>query len=275
MLLHYVFSKTLWYHLNVMKEYIKDNAIAWDFENSKDNFWTIGVNEKQFNLAKNGDLQIYLSPIKFVKPEWVSDIRGKKILALACGGGQQSIMLSAAGADVTVLDISKKQIETDIETAKKYGLDIKAIQGDMQDLSMFADCTFDMIFNPTSTCFISEVQKTYDECYRVLKIGGTFLTSATNPILYIFDEKKEFKGKLKVKYTVPYSDLKSLKKSDVEKMIKRHDTIEFSHTWDILLGGLFEAGFIVDDMYTDLSGLEIVDSFVHDCYFALHAKKLK
>jgi ubiquinone/menaquinone biosynthesis C-methylase UbiE len=257
-----------------MKEYINDNAKAWDFENNHNNFWTVSVNDNQIKEAQKGILNIYLTPMKFVKPEWVNSVKGLKILALACGGGQQSIMLAAAGADVTVLDISKKQIESDIITAKKNNLDVKTFVGDMQDLSIFKDESFDMIYNPTATCFISDVQKTYNECFRVLKRGGTFITSATNPILYLFDEKKEKKGKLKVKYTIPYSDLKSLSKKDVEKMIKRHDTIEFSHTWDILLGGLFKAGFIVDDMYTDFSGLEIVDSFVHDCYFALHAKKI-
>jgi ubiquinone/menaquinone biosynthesis C-methylase UbiE len=255
-----------------MKEYIQDNANAWDFENNHNNFWTVSANEKQIEEAKKGILNMYLTPIKFIKPEWVKNVKGLKILALACGGGQQSILLAAAGADVTVLDISEKQIESDIITAKKNNLNVKTFVGDMQDLSIFKDESFDMIYNPTSTCFISDVQTTYNECYRVLKRGGTFLTSATNPILYLFDEKK--KGNLKIKYTIPYSDLKSLSKTNVEKMIKKHDTIEFSHTWDILLGGLFKAGFIVDDMYTDYSGLEILDSFIHDCYFALHAKKL-
>lgn len=258
---------------NYMKEYIKENAKAWDYENKNDNFWTVSVNKNQINEAKKGNLNIYLTPMKYVKPKWVTNIKGLKILALACGGGQQSIMLAAAGAKVTVLDISKKQIETDIETAKENDLNIETHIGDMQDLSIFKDESFDMIFNPTSTCFISDVQKTYNECYRVLKKGGKFLTSATNPALYLFDEKKELKGKLKVKYTIPYSDLKSLSRKDVQKMIDQHDTIEFSHTWDILLGGLFKSGFILNDMYSDYSGLEIVDSFVHDCYFAMQAIK--
>lgn len=257
-----------------MEKYIKNNAKAWDFENSNRNFWTIPVDKKQIEKAKNGIYDILLTPMKTIKQEWLKDIKGKKVLALACGGGQQSIILAAAGADVTVIDISKKQIENDIKTAAKENLKIKAIQADMQDLSMLDDDSFDLIFNPTSTCFIKNVENTYKECNRVLKTGGHFLTSATNPILYLFDEKKEFKGKLKVKYTIPYSDLKSLSKKELEKRLKKNDTIEFSHTWETLLGGIFKAGFIVEDLYTDYSGLEIVDSFIHDCYFAIKAKKI-
>lgn len=258
-----------------MKDYINNNAKAWDYESANKNFWTVGVNKEAIQNAKNNIIDVYLTPMKLVKKNWISKIKGKKILALACGGGQQSIIFSAAGADVTVLDISKNQIQNDIKIAKENNLKIKTIVGDMQDLSMFEDNTFDMIYNPTSTCFIEDVEKTYKQCYRVLKVGGTLLTSATNPILYMFDEKKELKGKLKVKYTIPYSDIKSLSEKQIAKMKEKNDTFEFSHTWDILLGGLFKAGFIVDDMYSDYSGLEIVDSFVHDCYFALKARKIQ
>lgn len=258
-----------------MKEYIKNNAEAWDFESSTNNFWTIGANNESIQKARTGNIEIYLTPMKFVKKSWISQLKGKKILALACGGGQQSIIFSAAGADVTVLDISKKQIDNDIKIAKKHNLKLKTLIGDMQNLSMFKENTFDMIYNPTSTCFINDVQTTYNECYRILKVGGTLLTSATNPALYMFDEKKELQGKLKIKYTIPYSDIKSLSGKKISKMKEKHDTFEFSHTWDILLGGLFKAGFIVEDMYSDYSGLEIIDSFIHDCYFALRAKKIQ
>ncbi|MBK5200248.1 MAG: methyltransferase domain-containing protein [Spirochaetaceae bacterium] len=258
-----------------MKEYIKNNAKAWDFESSNNNFWTVSASKKSIENAKNGNIEVYLTPMKFVKKSWISQIKGKKILALACGGGQQSIIFSAAGADVTVLDISKNQIDNDIKVANENRLKLKTLVGDMQDLSMFKDNTFDMIYNPTSTCFIDDLQTTYNECYRVLKVGGTLLTSATNPALYLFDEKKELKGTLKIKYTIPYSDIKSLSEKKITKMIEKHDTFEFSHTWDVLLGGLFKAGFIVEDMYSDYSGFEIVDSFIHDCYFALRAKKIQ
>lgn len=256
-----------------MDNYVKNNANAWDFESSNHNFWTVSVTEAQIEKATKGVMEMYLTPLKFVRESWVKELKGKKVLALACGGGQQSILMAAAGADVTVVDISKKQLENDEKTAMKANLNIKTIQADMQDLSIFEDSSFDIIYNPTSTCFIKDVEKTYAECFRVLCKNGLFLTSATNPILYLFDEKKELKGKLKVKYTIPYSDLKSLSHKELEKRLKKNDTVEFSHTWQTLLGSIFDSGFIVEDLYTDQSGLEIVDSFVNDCYFAIKARK--
>jgi SAM-dependent methyltransferase len=130
-----------------------------------------------------------------------------------------------------------------------------------------------MVYNPTSTCFIDNVEKVYEQCSRVLKKDGYLLTSVTNPILYIFDEKKVKKEKLRVKYTIPFSDLKSLSEKELKKRMKKYDTIEFSHTLHNLLGGLCRNGFSIISLYSDVSGCEILDSFVQDCYLAVRAKK--
>lgn len=91
-----------------------------------------------------------------------------------------------------------------------------------------------------------------------------------NPVLYIFDEKKQEK-KLKVKYTLPYSDLTSLSRKEIEKMIRNADTIEFSHTLDSIIGGLISSGFIIDGFFSDYSGSEPTDSFIRDAYLAIKA----
>lgn len=257
-----------------MRKYQEINSKAWDSEVENDNFWTLPIKKSDVDNAKNGIFNIYLTPAKFVKQKWVCDIKNKKILALACAGGQQSIAFAAAGNDVTVLDISEKQLNQDKITANKFNLDIKIVKGDMQDLSMFADNSFDYIYNPTSTCFIKDVEKVYQECFRVLKVGGEFLTSATNPSLYLFREKDVLKNKLKIKYTIPYSDIKSLSRKNVQKIIDSNDTLEFSHTIDNLIGGITRAGFVIMDFYSDYSNNELLDSFIHDCYFAIRCKKI-
>ena len=257
-----------------MKSYQTRNSKAWDNEVQNKNFWTIPIKLETIEKAKNGEFDIYLTPNKYVKQDWVKDFRNKKILALACAGGQQAIAFSAAQNDVTVFDISEKQLEQDVKTANKFDLNITTIKGDMQNLSIFEDNSFDYIFNPTSTCFIEDVEKVYQECFRVLKKGGEFLTSATNPALYLFEEKTVLKNKLKIKYTIPYSDIKSLSKKQIDKMIKEQDTFEFSHTIDKLIGGLTRKGFVILDFYTDYSRNELLDSFIHDCYFAIRCKKI-
>ncbi|MGH0052811.1 MAG: class I SAM-dependent methyltransferase, partial [Sphaerochaetaceae bacterium] len=205
-----------------MDSYVEHNAKAWDHEVEKHTIWTDGCTDEQIEKARKGELDMVLSPFKQVPPSWVSEVKGKQILALACGGGQQAILLALAGAQVTLFDISERQLAQDSSYAKRLSLDLQCIKGDMRDLSVFTDATFDMIYNPTSTCFIDEVHTMYRHCYRILKPEGSLLTSITNPVLYLFDEKKALKDHLKVKYTIPYSDLKSLSEKELQKRIRKY-----------------------------------------------------
>jgi hypothetical protein len=81
------------------------------------------------------------------------------------------------------------------------------------------------------------------------------------------------KNKLRVKYTLPYSDLTSLGSKELQKRMKQHDTVEFSHTLEDLLGGVTDCGFCITDLYTDTAGCMMMDSFIHDCYIAIRARK--
>ncbi|KAG1318310.1 hypothetical protein G6F63_015276 [Rhizopus arrhizus] len=54
--------------------------------------------------------------------DWLGDVRGRRILCLASGGGQQAPVLAAAGADVTVFDLSDGQLEQDRRHARSARL---------------------------------------------------------------------------------------------------------------------------------------------------------
>ncbi len=62
--------------------------------------------------------------MKDVPKDWFPPVKGLKILCLASGGGQQGPILAAAGADVTVLDNSEKQLNQDRMVAERDGLTI-------------------------------------------------------------------------------------------------------------------------------------------------------
>jgi len=265
----------LWWYREGMEAYVEQNAKAWDHLVEKGNIWTDGVSDEQIEAARRGELDMVLSPFKRVKAQWVADVRGKKVLALACGGGQQGPLFALAGAEVTVFDASEQQLNQDRIYARKLDLDLKLIRGDMRDLSMFDDESFDLVYNPTSTCYIDSVRGMYAHVFRILRPGSYFLTSVTNPVLYLFDEQKALKNKLRIKYTIPFSTLKSPKRRQVEKIMKGNDTIEFSHTLNDLLGGITDSGFLIQDIYSDGSGFYMMDSFINDCHLAVRAYKMK
>ena len=88
--------------------------------------------------------------------QWFGELKGKEVLGLASAGGQQGPVLAAAGARVTIFDNSPAQLGQDRLVAEREGLAIRLVEGDMRDLSVFPDGSFDLIFHPCSNCFVDE-----------------------------------------------------------------------------------------------------------------------
>lgn len=190
---------------------LEHNRKAWNHEVEKGNQWTIPVQQAEIEEAKNGSYKIVLTPYKPVPKTWLGDIKGKSVLCLASGGGQQGPILAAAGALVTVLDNSDAQLARDQQAAEAYGLEINTVQGNMQDLSCFPDETFDLIFHPVSNCFIDDILPVWKESYRVLKVGGSMLSGFCNPILFMLDwDQADATRRCELQVSIPYSDLNSL-----------------------------------------------------------------
>ena len=81
----------------------------------KDEDWEWGraISHEEYIKALNGDWDVKLTPVKFVPHEWFGDLKGKKLLGLASGGGQQIPIFTALGADCTVLDYSDEQLASE------------------------------------------------------------------------------------------------------------------------------------------------------------------
>lgn len=251
----------------------KANSMAWDGEVKKSNWWTRIVDEEKINEAKIGNPDIWVTPTKSVPLSWILPLKGKNVLNACGGGGQQTPILSAFGSNVTVVDISKGQLEQDKIALDKYGLKATIIEGSVLSLP-FEDDSFDHIVNPCSLNFIENLDVVYSEFHRVLKKGGSLIFGICNPILYIFDEKK-IENKLKVKYTLPFSAPHSLSQKELEKRVKKGDTVEFSHTLSTIISSLLSKGFVIEGFFSDGSGFEPLDSFVRDSYLAFKATKIK
>lgn len=123
------------------------NKIAWDQYVSQKDRWTIPVSAEEISRAKKDKWQVILTPKKAVPRSWFPNLKGLKILGLACGGGQQGPILAVLGADVTIFDNSEEQLLQDKKVSDKHNLNIKTVQGDMRNLKVFANNTFDLVFN--------------------------------------------------------------------------------------------------------------------------------
>ncbi len=235
------------------------NRQAWDAEAAKGNEWTLPVSSEVIARARKGDWQVVLTPMKPVPRDWFPPLEGKRVLGLASGGGQQGPILAAAGAHVTVFDNSPAQLQRDKDVAARDGLKLATLQGDMKDLSAFADETFDLIFHPCSNCFVPDVKPVWKEAFRVLKKGGSLLSGIVNPVVFTTDPALEEKGILQIKYSVPYSDVTSLTDEERKRYTDKNEPIAFGHTLEDQIGGQIAAGFVItgffEDGWTESKGL--------------------
>lgn len=207
-----------------------------------DVYWSRPVSGEEIRKARAGDLVMYLSQHLPVPRDWFPrNLAGIKALCLAGAGGKQGPLLAAAGADVTVLDLSEGMLEKDRLVAQREGLALDILHGNMCDLSRFADATFDLIVNPPSLMYVPDVRPVFTECYRVLKKGGIFITAAPYPISYICDYIPDG-NYYRVNNTIPY---KSFEHPD------QGDWVEFGHSLGSLIGGQTACGFAITGFYED------------------------
>lgn len=229
-----------------MIDYTKINSETWDSWSEDGCEWSLPISHEEYEKTTVDNFAVYLTPCITVPHEWFGDLKGKKVLGLASGGGQQMPVFTKLGAKCTVFDYSDKQLEADKMVAEREGYSIKIIKGDMSKTLPFEDESFNIIFHPVSNSYVEDVYHIWNECYRVLKTGGKLLAGMDNGINYLFEEDEP----LKVVNPLPFNPLK-MSEEKRKAMIENGDGVQFSHTLDEQIGGQLKAGFILKDLYED------------------------
>ncbi len=191
---------------------------------------------------------------------WLGDsISGRRVLCLAAGGGRQSALYAAAGAEVTVVDLSPAMLELDRTVAAERGLSMRLIQASMDDLSMLQPAEFDIVIHPVSTCYIDCIKTVFLQVARVLQPNGlyisqhkqpTSLQASTSPMAgggYAIFERyyRRAAGR-----NIPIPP--STRNSGAARRLREPGGIEFLHRWEELIGDMCRAGFVIEDLVEPL-----------------------
>ena len=209
--------------------------------------WGKPLSHEAYAAAQNGEWGVYLTPTKTVPHAWFGDLKGKRVLGLASGGGQQLPVFTALGARCTLLDYSAEQCASERLVAEREGYAVEVLQEDMTKPLPFADNAFDLIFHPVSNCYVEKVEPIFAECYRVLKPGGLLLSGLDTGLNYLFNDEETA-----IAHTMPFNPLKD---PELYRMSVENDWgIQFSHTLEEQIGGQLKAGFRLLDLYDDVNG---------------------
>src|SRR5258706_397615 len=87
------------------------------------------------------------------------ELARKHVLSLAGGGGWDAVLFAEVGATATLFDISRRQLATVRALARDRGTKLRFVQGDMRDLSAFADQEFDIVNHHHPMRFVPDARR--------------------------------------------------------------------------------------------------------------------
>ena len=219
------------------------NQAWWERMVAEGNGFTqpwLELDPAEIQAYADGALDYTPRPINQVFPaHLLKDIKGKDVLCMASGGGQQSAVFGLLGANVTVVDITEGQLAGDQQAAAHYGYPVRTFQGDMSDLSMLDAQAFDLVYQAPSMVYIPDVLKVYASVARVLRSGGVYRADAHNPVAQFIDSDS-WDG-VGYRISVPYAVKARQRADDAPVMEYRHELSE-------VFNGLVACGFVIEQV---------------------------
>jgi SAM-dependent methyltransferase len=171
--------------------------------------------------------------------------RELKTVLLLCGaGGQQGPVFAELGMTVTLVDMSEQQLAIDRRVAAQRGLRIETIRADAHDLSALAGRTFDLVYQPVSTCYFPDPRRCYANVARLLEPGGLYLSDHWNPAQIQLSTDARWDGE-GYRVVHPSGTGEPLQVAD-PSTAEGPPAVYFAHRLHDLLGGICEAGFVIE-----------------------------
>ncbi len=214
---------------------LAQNRAAWDrLADTGSVFATVATDDECRNPLAALDGRGWLPPT----------VVGLDVLCLASGGGWQSILYACAGANVTVLDLSRSMLRLDEREAARRNKTVRTIEGSMDDLSMLGAATFDLVHQPVSTCYVPKLTPVYREIARVLRPGGLYISQHKQPTsLQVTHRDAKDRYVLGIEY---YQSGALPRVPDCS--YREPAVVEYLHSWEDLVGELCRAGFVLEDL---------------------------
>jgi SAM-dependent methyltransferase len=223
-----------------MSSHLDQNRRAWDALVREGQRHTLPARDEDF-----------IDPLATINSDgWLGNsVAGQRVLLLAAGGGRHSALYAAAGAIVTVVDLSPAMLELDRQVAAERKLAVRIVETSQDDLRMFAASEFDIIVQPVSTCYVPDVSLVYQQAARILTIGGLYISQHKSPVSLQSSTLPNATGKYELQE--PYYRSGPLP-AVTNSPHREPGTLEYLHRYEELLGGLCRSGFVIEEFYEPL-----------------------
>lgn len=224
----------------------------------------------------------FRNPLQVADPlGWLgADVAGQRILCLAAGGGRHGPLLAAAGAVVTVVDLSPQMLALDRKVSAERKLPLTLVETSMDDLSVLAPASFDAVIQPVSTCYVPDVRPVYRQIARVLRPGGIYVSQHKQPVS-LQASPGPVGGRNLFLIAEPWDRKGALPAVGEGCWHREQGAAEFLHPLEDLLGGLCQAGFVIENVLEPRHSKPdaAVGTFAYRCrfvppYIAIRARRV-
>lgn len=112
-----------------------------------------------------------LAPVAEVVVDAVEPVDGRKVLDIACGTGNASLLAAERGAKVTGLDLAPRLLDVARGRASEAGVEAEFVEGSMLDLP-FPDASFDIVTSVFGVIFGDPPGAVAEQIARVVDTAG-------------------------------------------------------------------------------------------------------
>lgn len=166
-----------------------------DTYNEKADDWTV-----RMRSGKNIVHDYLAKPALF---NALGDVKGKKILCVGCGSGEECDQLKKLGAEVVGTDIASELIGI----AKKSYPEIDFRVMDMEAIDLEKN-SFDIVISSLTIHYVQSWKKTLESMKSVLKDGGEIIISTNHPIRFGAEIRREKEREIFLLGYIRYKDPK-------------------------------------------------------------------
>jgi SAM-dependent methyltransferase len=172
------------------------------------------------------------------------DVRGKRVLDLGCGAGENAIAFAKQGAHVIALDTSKGQLQLARKLADAAEVRVEWHESDAADLAFLRADSIDLAFAAGVIGEVDDLDRLFRQVHRVLRPGAAFVFSYDHPVALILGRDDAAPGALplgRLEIRRSYFDAAPV-------AVRRDDErVEVSlHTFAEVFAALHRAGYRAD-----------------------------
>jgi SAM-dependent methyltransferase len=110
------------------------------------------------------------------------DLRGRRVLDIGCGAGENAVAMARQGAHVIAIDVSTAQLALGRKLAESAEVRVEWHHGDGADLAFLRADSIDLALAAGVVHEIEDLDRLFRQVHRVLRAGAPFVFSHDHPM---------------------------------------------------------------------------------------------